>query len=205
MALLISELARAKVDQLIADDLKHRDLVATITGAREGNAEQRLVLALDSWPQPWKPCKTMQRLLGEAWGDDAEQWVGRRVHLYRDETVKFDKDRGGVRVRAISHISHPVSARLTVSRGKRKTYTVVPLVEEKPPTLASMCEQHGITPEGLDKWHRAQFDGKPAPADGSDTAAELAAYLPTNTEWLTAAKRASSTIMGTEQGHGSEE
>ena len=65
-----------------------------------------------------------------AWGDESSVWVGRRVTLYCDESVRFGKDlTGGIR---ISHASNlPDGKRfqksLQVSRGKRQTFTVDPL------------------------------------------------------------------------------
>lgn len=205
----MTKMIAANSDQLNAVDLLGGPLVATITGAKEhpGDKKQPLSLRLDSWPQPWKPCLTMRRLLIKVFRTgDATKLVGETVVLYNDPSVKWKGEpHGGVRMKEASGLDKPFSILLPSARGKYEEIVVEPYRPKQPATLASMCEQHGITPEGLDKWHRSQFDGKPAPADGSKTAAELAAYLPTNAEWLTAAKRASSTIMGGNTSTGSEE
>src|SRR5690606_8053204 len=83
----------------------------------------------------WRPAVTVLKLLVEAWGDDATQWVGRRATLYGDPDVKFGREVvGGIRVSHLSHIDKPLTVRLTVTRGKRELFTVQPLAEAPAPT-----------------------------------------------------------------------
>jgi hypothetical protein len=42
---------------------------------------------------------TKNTFLGEAFGNDANDWVGNRVVVYVDNTVMFNGNRGGVRLR----------------------------------------------------------------------------------------------------------
>src|SRR5690606_35659885 len=62
--------------------------------------------------------------------DDATTWVGRRVELFRDDSITFGRDKvGGIRIAALSHIDKPLSVALTATRGKRAMHTVKPLAE----------------------------------------------------------------------------
>jgi len=88
--------------------------------------------------KPWFPCRSMARVLVDAWGPDGEVYAGRKLILYRDPTVKFGGAAlGGIRISHMSHISMPRSISLTITRGKKSMYNVEPLVEEKkaPPEM----------------------------------------------------------------------
>ena len=72
----------------------------------------------------------MIRVLLKAWGDESDAWVGRRVTLFQDPTVKFGKDvLGGIRISHLSHIDGTLNVKVTATRGKRVTVTVEPLTE----------------------------------------------------------------------------
>jgi hypothetical protein len=70
----------------------------------------------------------MRRVLIAAWGTEASAYVGRRIQIYGDPTITFGRDAvGGIRIRALSHITEPLTVALTVTRGKRAPFTVQPL------------------------------------------------------------------------------
>jgi hypothetical protein len=123
-----------KTDQLNYEDfLGGVARTVTIAGVKAGTKEQQYDIQIEGDQRVWRPAVTVLKLLVEAWGDDATEWVGRRARLYGDPTITFGRDKvGGIRVSHLSHIDGPVSANLTVTRGKRAVHTVDPLPDETP-------------------------------------------------------------------------
>ena len=120
-----------KTDQLNYEDfLGGVTRVVTIAGVKAGTKEQQYDVAIEGDQRVWRPAVTVLKLLVEAWGDDATVWVGRQARLYGDPEVTFGRDKvGGIRVSHLSHISKPVVASLTETRGKRKRHVVDPLTD----------------------------------------------------------------------------
>ncbi len=130
-------------DQWNADDfVGNVAKTFTITEVREGTAEgaRHDIHLAEGGGRVWRPPVTILRLLTEAWGDDGDNWVGKRVTLYRDAKVRFGKDTpGGIRV---SHMSHlPRGQRMTVplteTRGRKTLVTVEPLLDAPAPQAAT--------------------------------------------------------------------
>ena len=123
-----------KTDQLNYEDfLGGVTRVVTIAGVKAGTKEQQYDIAIEGDQRVWRPAVTVLKLLVEAWGDDASAWVGRRAMLYGDPDITFGASKvGGIRVSHLSHIAGPVTANLTVTRGKRARHTVDPLPEATP-------------------------------------------------------------------------
>lgn len=123
-----------KSDQLNSDDLLAGPVVVKILGVKRGDTtEQPISLAIDGDRQPYKPCKSMRRVMIAAWGDDGREWIGRSMKLYCDPTVKFGGVKvGGIRISHMSGIDTKLSVMLTTTRSKRSEYTVEPLQEPKP-------------------------------------------------------------------------
>lgn len=125
--------AEPRSDQWNADDFIGGPRTFTIAGVTVGKAEQKYDIELvEGEGRSWRPPLTVLRLLIAAWGDEAAAWVGRRVTLYRDEAVRFGSDAvGGIRVSHMSDLpdGKPFVDKFTVSRGRRATITVEPLVE----------------------------------------------------------------------------
>ncbi|WP_052248762.1 hypothetical protein [Leisingera sp. ANG-Vp] len=120
----------AKSDQLNAEDLIGGDRTIRVTAVRVNATEDQPV-----WIQfegdngkPFKPCKTMRRLLIRVWGDDSAAYVGRSMTLYLDPEVKYGGMKvGGIRISQLSHMEAPQSFFLTETRGRKKQHTVTPL------------------------------------------------------------------------------
>ena len=138
----ISETLAPNSDQLDAVDLLGKPQTFTIAEVSKGNAEQPVNIHLAEFPRVWRPGKSMRRVLAACWGTDASTWVGRRVTLYCDESVKFGGEVvGGTRISHLSHIDKPKSIPLLVTRGKSATFRVQPLpdapTEPTPTELAA--------------------------------------------------------------------
>lgn len=120
-----------KSDQLNADDLLTGPIDVTVVDVRKGNNEQPIVIEIGDGRQPYKPGKSMRRVLVRLWGDTPKSWVGKRMRLYCDPEVKFGGMRvGGIRISHMSGISTKHEIMLTVTRGKKASHIVEPLTEE---------------------------------------------------------------------------
>ena len=115
-----------KSDQLNADDLLTGPITVTITKVRRGDREQPIVVEIEGH-RPFKPCKTMRRVLIAVFGDQPSAWIGKRMTLYTDPEIKF----GGVKVGGIriSHLSldEPKTFLITQTRGKKSEVTIYPV------------------------------------------------------------------------------
>lgn len=116
-----------KSTQTNADDLIGGPRTIRITGVKIApSGEQRVAISYDGDDgKPWMPCKSMCRVLVEAWGPDANQYAGRFVTLYKDPKVKWGGlEVGGIRISHLSHIDRDMVMALTETRGKRSPYLV---------------------------------------------------------------------------------
>lgn len=121
-------------DQLNYDDVSSAPRTYTVKGVRQGDAEQPVFIDLLEVPgRPYKPNKSMRRVIAKGWGTESQSWIGRRLTLYGDPTVKWGgKEVGGIRVAAMSHINEPFTIALTVTRGKRESARVEILPDDTP-------------------------------------------------------------------------
>ncbi len=121
-----------KSDQLNADDLIAGDKVIEIERVNAGNSEQKLVVHyVGENGRPWKPCKSMIRVLVSLWGTKGSEWVGKRVKLYLNKRVRWaGVEVGGIRISEASGIGSAVSVMITVAKGKREVYKIEPLIDE---------------------------------------------------------------------------
>ena len=127
-----------KSDQLNADDLiGGRTLTIKIKEVTIKAGEQPVALHYEGDNgKPYKPGKSMCRVLVNSWGPDARNYVGRSLTLYCDPTVKFGGIAvGGLRISHMSHIHEPITMALTASKASRKPFTVQPMVVEAAPSL----------------------------------------------------------------------
>ncbi|MCH5645128.1 hypothetical protein [Gordonia sp. ABSL49_1] len=128
----ITQTIEADSTQVNADELTETPRVVTITGVGKGTADQPVNIELAEFPgKAYRPCKSMRRVLVNAWGADASAYVGRRMAIFNDRSVRWGGQAvGGVRIKALSHIDQPITLALTVTRGKRAPYRVEPLPDE---------------------------------------------------------------------------
>jgi hypothetical protein len=133
----IAETTAPKSDQQNFDDYVDGPKTLTVTEVKKGSAEQPVEIHVAEYPgRPFKPSKSMRRVLVACWGSDSAAYKGRTMTLYGDPEVRFGGAAvGGIRIAALSHIDRPMTIALTVTRGKRSPFTVQPLnapVVEKP-------------------------------------------------------------------------
>lgn len=123
-----------KSDQQNFDDYAAGPRTVTVSEVRAGSAEQPVELHLAEFPgRPYKPSKSMRRVLVASWGAEAEAYVGRRLTLIGDPTVKFGGATvGGIKIAALSNIEKQLTISLTVTKGKRAPHTVDPLPDLSP-------------------------------------------------------------------------
>jgi hypothetical protein len=125
----VRDTIKAKSDQLNADDLISGPITVKVTGIKQGSADQPVIVQIDGGHQPFKPCKTMRRILIHAWSDRAQEWIGKTLTLYREPTVKWAGEQtGGIRISAMSDIgTEPITVKLQESKGKRATFVIQPI------------------------------------------------------------------------------
>lgn len=117
-------------DQINAEDLITGPRTVTITAVTRGTAEQPVnIVTTEFGPErPYKPSKTMRRIIVAAWGTQTSAYIGRRITIYRDPDITFGRDRvGGIRISHLSDINKRLEIALTVTRGRRAVFTVEPL------------------------------------------------------------------------------
>jgi len=136
----ITKSTEPKSDQQNFDDYVAGPKTVTVSEVKKGSAEQPVEVHLVEFPgRPFKPSKSMRRVLVACWGPEASEYKGRRMTLFGDPTVKFGGQTvGGIRIAALSDIAEAKSLNLTVTRGKRAPFVVQPL---DPP--APMVDESG--------------------------------------------------------------
>lgn len=142
-------------DQINFEDVQSVSITAAIKSVRAGSKDQPVFIDLEGYDgRPYKPSKSMRRVLIGGWGSDGHSWVGKSLTLAGDPTVKFGGVAvGGIKVKAMSHIESSFSLMLTVSRGKRVEHFVEKLNTVDP--LAWFCEQAITAPlETLERFYQ---------------------------------------------------
>jgi hypothetical protein len=131
-----------KSDQLNAEQLLTGPMTITVTDVRIGAGDEQPVVVHYQGDdgRPFKPCKTMRKLLVFAWGEDGREWAGKSMTLYCDPKVKFGGEEvGGIRISHMSHIDRRVQVSLTATKGKKALYVVDRL---EPPAPKQRTERH---------------------------------------------------------------
>lgn len=171
-------------DQWNADDFVGSEgKTFTIANVTEGTAEgaRHDIHLAEGGGRVWRPPVTVLRLLSEAWGDDGDNWIGKRVTLYKDTKIRFGSETpGGIRVSHMSNLpgGKRMSVALTATRGRRALTTVDPLPDVAPlppkgPTAAGIIaafDALGVTVEQLEARQGVKHD-----AWNADDIAQLAA------------------------------
>ena len=125
-----------KSDQLNYDDLLTGPITVTVVSVkRSTSADQPIDIHIDGH-RPYRPCKSMRRVLIAAWGDKGVDWIGKSMTLYGDPAVKYGGiSVGGIRISHLSDISSSeISFMLTTARSRRSAYTVKRLESDSIPS-----------------------------------------------------------------------
>lgn len=128
----ISDTLAPRSDQQNYDDYVTGPKTVSVAEVRKVQGDQPLELHLVEFPgRPYKPSKSMRRVLAAGWGKDASQWAGKALTLFGDPSVKWaGQPVGGIRISHMSHLDGPLEVPLTISKGKRERFTVQPLQQQ---------------------------------------------------------------------------
>lgn len=122
-----------KSDQLNADDLISGARTIKIRDVKAGTDEQQPVsIYFDGDDnKPYKPCKSMRRLLVQVWGAESDAYIGRSMTIYLDSDVSFGGVKvGGIRISHVSNIDAPIDVLITVAKSKRRPFKLQPLAKK---------------------------------------------------------------------------
>ncbi len=141
-------------DQLNSEQLLGGPMIITVSEVRAGGGEDQPVsIFYDADPgRPFKPCKTMRKVLILAWGPDGTQWVGKSMELFNEPSVKFGGEVvGGIRISRLSDIQKDIKVSLTATKGRKAMHEIQPLraSRELAAVLAAIAAATGR--EGLQK------------------------------------------------------
>jgi len=129
----ITKTLEAKSDQMNADDLMGGSLTIKVAKVDvDLNREMPVWIHYEGDNgKPFKPCKTIRRVIAGAWGKESESYVGRSMTLYRDpEVIYAGQEVGGIRISHMSDIGTKKTFALTAKRGgKKNTVVIEPLGE----------------------------------------------------------------------------
>ena len=154
----IAKFAIAKSDQLNSDDIIGKPITIEISEVIVKGGEQPVSIKYKGDNgKPWKPCKSMIKLLIAIWGDEESEYVGRKLTLYNDETVKWaGEEIGGIRISHMSNIDSEKKVALLISKGRKTIYKVKPLIKAQKVALTD-----------------SEFDGFKCEIDNASTMADM--------------------------------
>ena len=119
-----------KSDQMNYDDFIAGPMNITIRKVTiaEGGDQPASVFYEGDNNKPFKPCKSMRRVMVAVWGKESTEYSGKSMTLYGDANVKWaGKAVGGIRISHMSHIDKIHNISITTTKGQRKPHTVKPL------------------------------------------------------------------------------
>lgn len=130
----LTETIAPKSNQLNADDLIAGPRTIVITDVTKASTEQPIAIRYEGDNnKPYYPCKSMRRVLVQAWGKDGALYKGRSMTLFRDATVTWaGAEVGGIRISHLSDIKEKLVLSITLNQKTRKPYVVLPLGTSKP-------------------------------------------------------------------------
>jgi len=141
-----------KSDQLNSEQLLGGPITITVTEVRRGSGEDQPVTIHyeGEGGRPFKPCKSMRKVLVFAWGSDGRDWVGRSMTIFNRPDVKFGGEEvGGIRISHLSHIKSDIVIALTSTRG-RKEQTRIKKLDEGDTVAGSRARLDAAARGGMD-------------------------------------------------------
>lgn len=161
----MSRFIEAKSDQLNADDLIGAPRTITITRVTGNEGDQPIAIHYQGDNgKPFKPCKTIRRVLMGVWGRYANEYVGKSMTLYRDDTVTFGGLQvGGIRISHMSGIDKETTVVVMKSKGKKAGMKILPLAagaaQDEPYTVeeAEAALRRAASMEDLERAWRSRI------------------------------------------------
>lgn len=141
----------------------------------DGGADRhKLVISWAEDAKPWLPSKTAADCIAAMFGPMLENWTGKAVTLYNDQTVRVGgKVVGGIRVRGAPSLAEPIECIVRLSRRRPQRIELVPTASE---TLADVLSRSGASWRAVDAW--CELNGKPAASQADEaTQARMAAWF----------------------------
>jgi len=167
----LSKAAEAKSDQLNAIDLIGGPITVTITDAKvkaDPTADQAVSISFTGDNgKPWKPSKTMIRIMIIKWGDNEAKFVGRHITLFRNPVTTWGGNKvGGVQLSHMSDMENDDRFLLSTGRGKVSEFKIEHLkmktkeekAEDRKNKASAWVSQSKLeiseldSVEGIDKW-----------------------------------------------------
>lgn len=130
-----------KSDQLNSEQLLAGPMTVTVTEVRVGSSDEQPITVhyQDDNGRPFKPCKTMRKVLILGWGPDGREWAGKSMTLYNDPLVKFGgAEVGGIRISHMTGIDRDIQVSLTATKGRKALHVIRRLVLDEGPTLPNV-------------------------------------------------------------------
>lgn len=130
----MSHVIQPKSDQLNGDSLISGPITIKIRDVKltPGQEQPCSVYYDGDDGKPYKPCKSMAKLMVKVWGKESDRYTGNSMTLYRDPKVKWaGMEVGGIRISHMSGLERDLTTSLTASKGNFKPYTVKPLKAER--------------------------------------------------------------------------
>lgn len=127
-----------KSDQLNSEQLLGGPMTIRVSDVRVGSSDEQPIIVHYEGEngRPFKPCKTMRKVLILGWGPDGREWVGKSMTLYNDPQVKFGgAEVGGIRISAMSDIPADIKVSLTATKGRKALHTITLLEPPEAVTL----------------------------------------------------------------------
>lgn len=178
-----------KSDQLNSEQLLGGPMTVTVTDVRIGSSDEQPISVHYEGEdgRPFKPCKTMRKVLIFAWGQDGREWIGRSMTLYNDPQVRFGgAEVGGIRISHMTDIDGDIKVSLTKTKGQKALHTIRRLEVDRGPLLADVLAAIGKASNkaGMDAAKalasrlRNEADASAAKAAYAARVAELRAHAP---------------------------
>lgn len=145
-----------KSDQLNADQLLGGPMTIRVTGVMRGSDDQPVTIKYENdGGRPYKPCKSMRKVLIFAWGENGQNWIGRMMTLYNKRDVKWGGvEVGGIRISHMSHIDADIQLSLAATRGKKEPI-IIRRLDANDPVLAAKAKLEAAARAGMDALKKA--------------------------------------------------
>lgn len=146
-----------KSDQLNSEQLLSGPMTIKVTEVKRGSGDDQPIIVHYEGDngRPFKPCKSMRKVLIFAWGDDGNEWAGKMATLFNKRDVKWGGvEVGGIRISHLSHIKGDISLSLTATRGKKEAF-VIKKLDANDPTQAARLRLESAAREGMDALKKA--------------------------------------------------